>query len=94
MTVLMIRVCNCTYTTLAACMRLGHFNALVEEIVEHPQWQGCEGCELLNNDGSTICPIRINRELLRPGWNKLTISRKANADASLGGGQPIVSTDP
>ncbi len=42
-----------------------HFDALVERVVEHPQWRGCEGCELLNEDGSTICPIRLNRELLR-----------------------------
>ena len=42
-----------------------HFDALVEQVVEHPQWRGCEGCELLNEDGSTTCPIRLNRELLR-----------------------------
>ena len=44
-----------------------HFDALVEQVVEHPQWRGCEGCELLNEDGSTTCPIRLNRELLRTG---------------------------
>ena len=44
-----------------------HFDVLVEQVVEHPQWQACEGCELLNQDGSTSCPIRLNRELLRGG---------------------------
>ena len=42
-----------------------HFQELVEQIVEHPQWSQCEGCELLAEDGSTSCPIRINRERLR-----------------------------
>ena len=42
-----------------------HFDALIEQVVEHPQWQQCEGCELLNTDGSTTCPIRLNRALLR-----------------------------
>lgn len=42
-----------------------HFQELIEQIVEHPQWSQCEGCELLNEDGSTTCPIRINRERLR-----------------------------
>ncbi len=44
-----------------------HFDELIEQIVEHPQWSQCEGCELLNNDGTTNCPIRINRERLRDG---------------------------
>lgn len=42
-----------------------HFQALVEQIVEHPQWAKCEGCDLLKSDGSSGCPIRINRERLR-----------------------------
>ena len=42
-----------------------HFDALVEQVVEHPQWTNCAGCELMAPDGSTKCPIRINRELLR-----------------------------
>jgi hypothetical protein len=46
-----------------------HFDALVEQVVEHPQWRGCAGCELLNTDGSMICPIRLNRELLRGSAN-------------------------
>lgn len=46
-----------------------HFQELVEQIVAHPQWSQCEGCDLLNKDGSTTCPIRINRERLRNGSN-------------------------
>lgn len=42
-----------------------HFQELIEKVVEHPQWSQCEGCELLSTDGSTTCPIRINRERLR-----------------------------
>lgn len=44
-----------------------HFQELVEQIVEHPQWSQCQGCELLKEDGTTTCPIRINRERLRGG---------------------------
>ncbi|WP_431065466.1 hypothetical protein [Methylotuvimicrobium sp.] len=44
-----------------------HFQELVEQIVEHPQWSQCEGCDLLDENGSTTCPIRINRERLRIG---------------------------
>ena len=42
-----------------------HFQELVEQVVEHPQWSQCKGCALLKDDGSTSCPIRINRERLR-----------------------------
>jgi len=42
-----------------------HFDELLEQIVEHPQWGKCEGCELLNADGTSDCPVRINRTLLR-----------------------------
>ncbi|MXY70171.1 MAG: hypothetical protein F4Y47_16700 [Acidobacteriia bacterium] len=42
-----------------------HFDRLVEQVVEHPLWSRCEGCELLRSDGTTTCPIRINRERLR-----------------------------
>lgn len=42
-----------------------HFQKIVDQVVEHPQWKQCEGCELLNEDGTTTCPIRINRERLR-----------------------------
>ena len=44
-----------------------HFQELVEQIVEHEQWAQCQGCELLKDDGSSSCPIRINRERLRGG---------------------------
>jgi len=44
-----------------------HFQELIEQVVEHTQWSQCQGCELLRNDGSTTCPIRINRERLRGG---------------------------
>ncbi|MCI5038542.1 MAG: hypothetical protein MRY81_02555, partial [Donghicola eburneus] len=39
-----------------------HFLAIIEQIVEHPQWDNCSGCELLDTDGNTRCPIRINRD--------------------------------
>lgn len=42
-----------------------HFLAIIEQIVEHPQWDNCSGCELLDADGTTSCPIRINRDRLR-----------------------------
>ena len=44
-----------------------HFEELIEQVVEHPQWSLCEGCDMLKSDGSTTCPIRINRERLRHG---------------------------
>lgn len=44
-----------------------HFQELVEQIVEHPQWSQCQGCELLGDDEASKCPIRINRERLRGG---------------------------
>lgn len=44
-----------------------HFQELIEQVVEHPQWSQCDGCELLKSDGATTCPIRINRERLRNG---------------------------
>ncbi|MCY4610128.1 MAG: hypothetical protein OXC38_00200 [Gammaproteobacteria bacterium] len=53
-----------------------HFQELVEQIVEHPQWSQCQGCELLNEDGSTTCPIRINRERLRGGEKESTFRRR------------------
>jgi len=42
-----------------------HFHEIIEQIVEHPQWSNCAGCDLLGDDGSTTCPIRLNRERLR-----------------------------
>ena len=44
-----------------------HFQELIEQVVEHQQWSQCVGCELLNDDGTSTCPIRINRERLRGG---------------------------
>ncbi len=46
-----------------------HFQELIEQVVEHPQWSQCDGCDMLQSDGSTTCPIRINRERLRSGSN-------------------------
>lgn len=46
-----------------------NYQELVEQVAEHPQWSQCDGCNLLNSDGSTTCPIRINRERLRNGSN-------------------------
>jgi len=42
-----------------------HFQELIGQIVEHPQWSQCQGCELLKDDEITTCPVRINRERLR-----------------------------
>lgn len=42
-----------------------HFDDLIEQIVEHPLWDKCRREELLNDDGTTKCPIEINRQLLR-----------------------------
>lgn len=56
-----------------------HFLELIEQVVEHPQWSLCEGCDLLKSDGSTICPIRINRERLRNG-NNGSVFRKRLGD--------------
>ncbi|WP_210093730.1 hypothetical protein [Ruegeria sp. HKCCSP346] len=42
-----------------------HFEEILTEVTEHPQWRQCEGCTLLSEDGSTKCPIRINRDRLR-----------------------------
>lgn len=52
-----------------------HFQELVEQIVEHPQWSQCQGCELLKEDGTSTCPIRINRERLR-GDTEVSVFRK------------------
>ena len=50
---------------------LSHFDGseclreIIRQITEHPQWSDCSGCSLLSEDGSTTCPIRINRDRLR-----------------------------
>jgi len=41
------------------------FEGLLEQVVEHRMWAECEGCPLLEVEGTTTCPIRINRERLR-----------------------------
>jgi len=44
------------------------FEQLLDEVVEHPQWQDCAGCKLFSERGeASTCPIRINRERLRAG---------------------------
>ncbi len=43
----------------------GIFREIIRQITEHPQWGDCSGCPLLSEDGSTTCPIRINRDRLR-----------------------------
>src|SRR5690606_20497390 len=53
-----------------------HFQELVEQLVEHPQWSQCEGCDMLNEDGSTTCPIRINRERLRNGGDESVFRKR------------------
>ena len=42
-----------------------HLDGLIEQIVEHPQWAQCASCRLMQSDGSTTCPIQINRARLR-----------------------------
>jgi hypothetical protein len=42
-----------------------HFNDLIEQVVEHPQWADCESCPLMSASANHACPIRINRERLR-----------------------------
>jgi len=70
---------NLTLYNLSRLDASEHFQDLVEQIVEHPQWSQCDGCSLLNSDGSTTCPIRINRERLRNG-NDGSIFRKRLAE--------------
>lgn len=36
---------------------------VLDQIVEHPSWDGCQGCAALQDH--TGCPIRINREIMR-----------------------------
>lgn len=42
-----------------------HFDELIEQIVEHPLWDQCQPSDISNEDGTIICPIEINRRLLR-----------------------------
>ena len=56
-----------------------HLEELVEQVVEHPLWSRCQGCELLGGDGTTTCPIRINRERLRGSADR-SIFRKRLRD--------------
>ena len=53
-----------------------HFEELVQQIVEHPLWSRCQGCELFGDDGTTTCPIRINRERLRGGADGSTFRQR------------------
>ena len=53
-----------------------HFEELVQQVVEHPLWSRCHGCELLGDDGRTTCPIRINRERLRGGADGSTFRKR------------------
>ena len=56
-----------------------HFDELVEQIIEHPQWSQCQGCELLKADGTTTCPIRINRERLRVDTDESVFRQRLGA---------------
>lgn len=40
------------------------FDALLSEVINHPQWLDCKGCSLYPSEDETTCPIRINRRLL------------------------------
>ena len=46
------------------------FDALLNEVVNHPKWSDCEGCSLYPNEEETTCPIRINRALLVEATSK------------------------
>ncbi len=37
------------------------FQQLTDAVVGHEMWSSCEGCELFETDGTTRCPIRVNR---------------------------------
>ena len=52
------------------------FDTLIECIVEHPQWEECKGCELFYDDGTSSCPIRLNRELLQRGIEESTFRNR------------------
>lgn len=43
------------------------FDILLEQVVEHRQWEACEGCALYDQTtpDASACPIRINRARLR-----------------------------
>lgn len=56
-----------------------HFDALVEQIVEHPQWRGCECCALSAEGGGAACPILLNRNLLRGGMDNSSFRRRLGA---------------
>lgn len=53
-----------------------NFEEIIEQLVEHPQWSKCVGCELLKEDGSTTCPIRINRDRLRNGKDESVFRKR------------------
>ena len=53
-----------------------HFDALIEQIVEHSQWKGCEGCELYLETGNSTCPIQLNRQHLRAGEGETTFRKR------------------
>lgn len=42
-----------------------HFEEIIEQIVEHPQWEQCQSCNRTAEDDNQTCPILINRERLR-----------------------------
>ena len=48
------------------------FKGLMEQIVEHEQWSQCKGCNLHKDNGTSPCPIRINRNRLRNRQNGST----------------------
>ena len=45
------------------------FEEILDRIMTHKQWDQCKGCPLYEDevkaDGKTVCPIRINREMLQ-----------------------------
>lgn len=53
-----------------------HFQELIEQIVEHPLWSNCNGCELFESDGTTTCPIRINRERMRTNGDGIVFRKR------------------
>jgi len=53
-----------------------YFEEILNQVTEHPQWQQCDGCSVFCEDGSSKCPIRINRDRLRDIDDKPSIFRQ------------------
>lgn len=52
------------------------FNEIINQMTEHPLWDDCDGCPVHSQDGSSQCPIIINRDRLRGTEEKFSPFRK------------------